>query len=243
MPQTRGLFDTAPPSFSAKPQIRENGGYEDYATQTKPQDYKGFRKTFIPGPIKVESRTTTKSYLIGGRLAGGCSSRHIVNIGTFANPVHAVLRGYEFGGRNTGPSLVRKYPLPSPNLPSKAEDRHASDVLCLYDMVEAAPPATGDRKPVTCYCIQWKTPDSEPLWLSRGELISVTGKAWLDNKNRKTSEPSGHEQVYAVWQHNLEFIAAMKSGGLNPDTMEPLSSSDSAMPWVFKSTGQYVIKC
>ena len=199
----------------------------------------GFSKCSLRGPINPESPTTEFGYIVGGRPVGAFSSRFIMNVGTFDNPVHRILSGTEFG-RNSGPALVEKRPLPQPELPRKAVDRQASDVVSLLSVVEGESRARG--RPVTYYSIIWKEEDSSPVWLSRSDLISVCGKAWLDNKTQEVADEQNRVTknsrsgiLEEAWKMDLEYLADMKSRGLHPDTQRPLRESDrKTMPWLFQ---------
>jgi hypothetical protein len=200
----------------------------------------GFSKCTVRGPVSPESPTTELGYIVGGRPIGLLSSRFIVNVGTFENPVHKMISGTEFG-RNSGPTLLEKMPLPVPELPSKAKDRHPSDVISVLSVVEGEPRAKG--RPITYYSILWKDEDSAPLWLSRSDLISVCGKAWLDKKTQevvdeqnRVSKNSRSGILEEAWRMDLEYLADMKSKGLHPDTQKPLRDSDrKTMPWLFQT--------
>jgi hypothetical protein len=132
-------------------------------------------------------------------------------------------------------------PLPVPELPSKAKDRHPSDVISVLSVVEGEPRAKG--RPITYYSILWKDEDSAPLWLSRSDLISVCGKAWLDKKTQevvdeqnRVSKNSRSGILEEAWRMDLEYLADMKSKGLHPDTQKPLRDSDrKTMPWLFQT--------
>lgn len=200
----------------------------------------GFSKCTVRGPVSPKSPTTELGYIVGGRPIGLLSSRFVVNVGTFENPVHKMISGTEFG-RNSGPTLLEKMPLPMPELPSKAKDRHPSDVISVLSVVEGEPRAKG--RPITYYSILWKDEDSAPLWLSRSDLISVCGKAWLDKKTQevvdeqnRVSKNSRSGILEEAWRMDLEYLADMKSKGLHPDTQKPLRDSDrKTMPWLFQT--------
>lgn len=200
----------------------------------------GFSKCTVRGPVSPESPTTELGYIVGGRPVGLLSSRIILNIGTFENPVHKMIPGTEFG-RNSGSALLEKMPLPMPELPSRVKDRHPSDVVSVLSVVEGKPRAKG--RPVTYYSVVWKDEDSTPLWLSRSDLISVCGKAWLDNKTQevvdeqnRVSKNSRSGILEEAWKMDLEYLAEMKSKGLHPDTQKPLRESDrKLMPWLFQN--------
>lgn len=200
----------------------------------------GFSKCTVRGPVSPESPTTELGHIVGGRPIGLLSSRFIVNVGTFENPVHKMISGTEFG-RNAGPMLLERMPLPMPELASKAKDRHPSDVVSVLSVVEGPPRAKG--RPITYYCILWKNEDSPPLWLSRSDLISVCGKAWLDKKTQevvddqnRVSKNSRSGILEEAWKMDLEYLADMKSKGLHPDTQKPLRESDrKTMPWLFQT--------
>lgn len=121
----------------------------------------GFSKCNVRGPVSPESLTTDLGYIVGGRPIGLLSSRFILNVGTFKNPVHKMISGTEFG-RNSGSALLEKMPLPVPELPSNAKDRHPYDVVSVLGVVEGEPRARG--RPVTYYSIRWKNKDG-PLRL------------------------------------------------------------------------------
>jgi hypothetical protein len=93
------------------------------------------------------------------------------------------------------------------------------------------------------YSILWKDEDSPPLWLSRSDLISVCGKAWLDKKTQevvdeqnRVSKNSRSGILEEAWKMDLEYLTDMKSKGLHPDTQKPLRESDrKTMPWLFQT--------
>jgi hypothetical protein len=219
-------------------------GYRGVKPASGPRPYTkaraGFSKCTVRGPVSPESPTTELGYIVGGRPIGLLSSRFIVNVGTFENPVHKMISGTEFG-RNSGPTLLEKMPLPMPELPSKAKDRHPSDVVSVLSVVEGEPRAKG--RPITYYSILWKDEDSAPLWLSRSDLISVCGKAWLDKKTQevvdernRVSKNSRSGILEEAWKMDLEYLTDMKSKGLHPDTQKPLRDTDrKTMPWLFQT--------
>lgn len=81
------------------------------------------------------------------------------------------------------------------------------------------------------------------MWLSRTDLISVCGKAWLDKKTQevvddqnRVSKNSKSGILEEAWRADLEYLAEMKSKSLHPDTQEPLRESDrETMPWLFQT--------
>ncbi|KAM0715416.1 hypothetical protein Q7P37_008914 [Cladosporium fusiforme] len=182
-------------------------------------------------------RTTELGYIVGGRHAGGEGrSRQIINIGTFKNPVYRVVWGGCFGRKN---NLVEKFPLPYPDFPREARNRKSEDIIKVDKVVQLDWVKETKRQPVTYYRIIWKVADSEPMWLTRSDLISFKGKKWLEDpvmdviENGTMVKKSRHDKLMACWKSDLRYVEISKSKGLNPSTGQPLGEDDEKeMPWL-----------
>jgi len=222
--------DSSPSSFPSATKAPTTGG-PSVAAGVPPM----FKNCTMPGPVGADSQKTELGWIVGGRKCGGLSSRHVVNVGTTINPVYKVIDGPTFG-RGLGPALVEKYPLPTPKLPYESTERLASDIKQVRHVAISAPSANSDRRPVTYYCIRWKS-DTQDYWLSRSELISFVGKAWLDRKDRSTNMPSRHDQMENAMESNLKCLQHCKANNLHPDTGKPLVESDrNDTPWLFPTS-------
>jgi hypothetical protein len=234
-----GPFATKPPNFfgpsTPKPFTSatktSSGDGPSVATGAPP----AFKNCRMPGPVGADSQKTELGWIVGGRKFGGQSSRHVVNVGTDKNPVFKVIDGPTFG-RGLGPSLVEKYPLPTPQIPYDSTKRLASDIKQVCHVAVSAPCANSDRRPVTYYCIKWKS-ETQDYWMSRSELISFVGKAWLDRKDRSSNMPSRHDQMENAMENNLQCLQHFKTNKIHPDTGKPLLESDrNETPWLFPTS-------
>jgi hypothetical protein len=224
-PNPTGPFTS---SFTGAPKTSTTANDPSVTTGAPPT----FKNCTMPGPVGADSQKTELGWIVGGRKFGGHSSRHVVNVGTTKNPVFKVIDGPTFG-RRLGPSLVEKYPLPTPKLPYDSTERIASDIKRVCHVAVSAPCANSDRRPVTYYCIKWKS-ETQDYWLSRSELISFVGKAWLDRKDRSSNMPSRHDQMEHAMENNLRCLQHCKENNLHPDTGKPLLESDrNDTPWLF----------
>lgn len=245
MSERGGEDEFSTKSHKARAKNPMGNGDPESDPKSKTSENMAFSKRRVRGPLNPDNRATPFGYIVGGRPIGLFSSRFVVNVGTFDQPVHRIIPGTEFG-RNAGPELVKKWPLPMPKLAQDAADRHPADVLDLVDYVEGEPHAK--RRPITYYCVWWKGKGSkkkELLWLSRADLISVCGKSWLDKKTQDAFDENGgakkesrHDIVEGDWRWNTQILADCKARGLHPDTRKPLHESQREdMPWLFLGAG------